>query len=85
MQHNFTGIENQSEKTGIGEFHAIIGGTRLENAPEEYVVRSIGTLKHYHVKKIAISHCTGLKMAGRFAAEFKNEFANASVGSSFEF
>ncbi len=43
------------------------------------------TLRRYQVKKIAVSHCTGLKMAARFAAEFKNEFANASVGSSFEF
>lgn len=78
-------LDDFSEKTGHKEFHAIIGGTHLENAPEEYVARTMDTLKKYHVKKIAVSHCTGLKMAGRFAAEFKNEFANASVGSYFEF
>lgn len=78
-------LNDLSEKTGFKEFHAVIGGTHLENAPEEYVALAMDTLKKYHVKKIAVSHCTGLKMAGRFAAEFKNEFANASVGSSFEF
>lgn len=78
-------LNDLSEKTGNKEFHAVIGGTHLENAPEEYVALAMDTLKKFKVKKIAVSHCTGLKMAGRFAAEFKNEFANASVGSSFEF
>jgi 7,8-dihydropterin-6-yl-methyl-4-(beta-D-ribofuranosyl)aminobenzene 5'-phosphate synthase len=78
-------LNDLSEKTGHNEFHAVIGGTHLENAPEEYVALAMDTLKKYNVKKIAVSHCTGLKMAGRFAAEFKNEFANASVGSVFEF
>jgi len=78
-------LDGLSEKTGHREFHAVIGGTHLESAPEDYVVKAMDTLKGYRVKKIAVSHCTGLKMAGRFAAEFKNEFANASVGNSFEF
>ncbi len=78
-------LNDLSEKTGNREFHAVIGGTHLENAPEEYVAFAMDTLKKFKVKKIGVSHCTGLKMAGRFAAEFENEFANASVGSSFEF
>ena len=78
-------LDDLSEKTGYREFHAVIGGTHLENAPEEYVALAMKTLKKYNVEKIAVSHCTGLKMAARFAAEFKNEFANASVGSFFEF
>jgi 7,8-dihydropterin-6-yl-methyl-4-(beta-D-ribofuranosyl)aminobenzene 5'-phosphate synthase len=78
-------LNDLSGKTGNKEFHAVIGGTHLENAPEDYVVLTMDTLKKYRVKKIAVSHCTGLRMAGRFASEFKNEFANASVGSVFEF
>lgn len=78
-------LNDLSEKTGHKEFHAVIGGTHLESAPEDYVIQAMDTLRRYQVKKIAVSHCTGLKMAARFAAEFKNEFANASVGSSFEF
>jgi 7,8-dihydropterin-6-yl-methyl-4-(beta-D-ribofuranosyl)aminobenzene 5'-phosphate synthase len=78
-------LNDLSEKTGTREFYAVIGGTHLENAPEDYVALAMDTLKTYRVKKIAVSHCTGLRMAGRFASEFKNEFANASVGSAFEF
>ena len=55
------------------------------DSPEEYVSLAMDTLKKYHIKKIAVPHCTGLKMGCRFAAEFKNDFANASVGSVFEF
>jgi 7,8-dihydropterin-6-yl-methyl-4-(beta-D-ribofuranosyl)aminobenzene 5'-phosphate synthase len=78
-------LNDLSEKTGTREFYAVIGGTHLENAPEDYTALAMDTLKTYRVKKIAVSHCTGLRMAGRFASEFKNEFANASVGSAFEF
>jgi metal-dependent hydrolase (beta-lactamase superfamily II) len=63
---------------------AVIGGTHLENAPEDYIAKTRYSQKIQR-KKTAVSHCTGLKMAGRFAAEFKYEFANASVGSVFEF
>ncbi|MBN1497935.1 MAG: MBL fold metallo-hydrolase [Spirochaetes bacterium] len=78
-------LNDLSEKTGHREFHAVIGGTHLANAPEDYVGLAMDTLKAYRVRIVAVSHCTGLKMACRFAAEFKNEFANASVGGEFEF
>ncbi|MBN2160137.1 MAG: MBL fold metallo-hydrolase [Spirochaetes bacterium] len=78
-------LNELSEKTGYDEFHAVIGGTHLGNAPEDYIALAMGTLKKYRVKKVAVSHCTGLNMACRFASEFKNEFANASVGAMFEF
>lgn len=78
-------LNDLSERTGVREFHAVIGGTHLESAPEDYVALAIETLRRYRVKKIAVSHCTGLRMACRFCSEFKNEFANASVGSVFDF
>jgi 7,8-dihydropterin-6-yl-methyl-4-(beta-D-ribofuranosyl)aminobenzene 5'-phosphate synthase len=78
-------LEDISGKTGYREFHAVIGGTHLETAPEEYTAKAIEALKAFKVKKVAVSHCTGFKIACRFASEFKNEFANASVGAAFEF
>jgi 7,8-dihydropterin-6-yl-methyl-4-(beta-D-ribofuranosyl)aminobenzene 5'-phosphate synthase len=78
-------LDGLSEKTGYRQFHAVIGGTHLENAPEDYIKAASDTLRKYSVKKIAVSHCTGLRIACRFAAEFRNEFAHASVGSVFEF
>ncbi|HSA13846.1 MAG TPA: MBL fold metallo-hydrolase, partial [Spirochaetota bacterium] len=78
-------LDDLAESSGRSEFHAVIGGTHLESAPEEYVVRAIETLKKYNVKKIAASHCTGFRVACRFAAEFRERFANASAGAVFEF
>lgn len=78
-------LNDMADKTGHREFHAVIGGTHLENAPAEYVALAMETLKKYRVKKIAVSHCTGFNIACRLATEFKNEFTNASAGSVFEF
>lgn len=78
-------LDSISEKTGYKSFHAVIGGTHLDSAPAEYVDRSIDVLKSYNVEKVAVSHCTGLRVAARFAHEFKEKFINASVGRIFEF
>jgi 7,8-dihydropterin-6-yl-methyl-4-(beta-D-ribofuranosyl)aminobenzene 5'-phosphate synthase len=78
-------LDDISNKAGLREFHAVIGGTHLESAPEDYIAKTFDTLRRYNVRIIAASHCTGLKTACRFASEFKSEFAHASVGSIFEF
>lgn len=78
-------LDQFSESTGIKKFHAVIGGTHLESAPEEYVLRAIDAVKRYNVDKIAVSHCTGFRIACRFASEFGDKFVNASVGKVFEF
>lgn len=78
-------LDSISEKTGYKSFHAVIGGTHLDSAPAEYVDRSIDVLKSYNVEKVAVSHCTGLRVAARFAHEFREKFINASVGRLFEF
>ena len=78
-------LDQFSESTGIKKFHAVIGGTHLESAPEEYVLKAIDAVKRYKVDKIAVSHCTGFKVACRFASEFGDKFINASVGKVFNF
>jgi len=74
-----------SEHLSRHMIHAVIGGTHLESAPDVYLERTIDALKWHRVQTVAVSHCTGFKTACRLAAEFKNEFALASVGSVFEF
>lgn len=78
-------LDDFSAKTGCSEFHAVIGGTHLGNAPESYITQAIEALRRYRVKIVAPSHCTGPVVAARFASEFKKEFTFASVGSVFEF
>ena len=74
-----------SEETGHKTFHAVIGGTHLANAPEEYIKKAVLSLKKYKVNVIATAHCTGFKVNCYMADIFKDKYYNASVGSSFEF
>jgi 7,8-dihydropterin-6-yl-methyl-4-(beta-D-ribofuranosyl)aminobenzene 5'-phosphate synthase len=78
-------LNDISRLTGHLEFHAVMGGTHLGSAPEDYVNRAIETIRHYRVKKLAVSHCTGFRVAARFAAEFRREFEPATTGTVFEF
>lgn len=78
-------LDSLSTETGYKSFYAVIGGTHLGSAPAEYVDRAIDVIRRYNVEKIAVSHCTGLRVAARFANEFKERFINASVGRIFEF
>ncbi len=78
-------LNSISEETGYKSFHAVIGGTHLDSAPDDYVDRAIEVIKKYNVEKIGVSHCTGFRVACRFANEFKERFVNASVGRVIEF
>jgi len=78
-------LDQIADSSGIKKFHAVIGGTHLNSASEEYVLKAIDSVKKYDVQIIAVSHCTGFKVAARFASEFGERFQNASVGKVFEF
>lgn len=78
-------LHDLSEETGCREFHAVIGGTHLGSASEEYVAQAIAALNKYRVKIIGTSHCTGFRVACSMASVFRDEFRNASVGTVFEF
>jgi 7,8-dihydropterin-6-yl-methyl-4-(beta-D-ribofuranosyl)aminobenzene 5'-phosphate synthase len=78
-------LHDIAKQTGYKEFHAVIGGTHLESAPESYVQKAIDTLKAFKVKKIGTSHCTGFKVACIMQHEFGDSFINATCGASFEF
>ena len=78
-------LEQLSEESGHREFHAIIGGTHLESAPADYVQKAMETIRRFKVKTVAVSHCTGFRIACQFAREVPDSFANASVGKVFNF
>ncbi len=78
-------LDDLSSKTGHQQFHAVIGGTHLGSAPETYINKAVETFKKYNVKVVGTSHCTGFHAAAIIRSHFKNEFAVASVGSSFDF
>jgi 7,8-dihydropterin-6-yl-methyl-4-(beta-D-ribofuranosyl)aminobenzene 5'-phosphate synthase len=78
-------LDQIAESNGIKKFHAVIGGTHLRSASEEYILKAIESVKKYDVQIIAVSHCTGFQVAARFASVFGERFQNASVGKVFEF
>lgn len=78
-------LDSLSAAAGYKSFYAVIGGTHLDSAPADYVDRAIDVIRRYNVEKVAVSHCTGLRVAARFANEFKERFINASAGRVFEF
>ncbi len=78
-------LDDISAETGYREFHAVIGGTHLGTASEDYIEKAIEALKRYRVKIIGTSHCTGFRVSCYMASVFRDEFRNASVGNVFEF
>lgn len=78
-------LNDLRDKTGLTEFHAVIGGTHLGTASDEYVKKSIDILKSYKVKVVGTSHCTGTHAASEIKSQLKKEFVMASVGSVFHF
>lgn len=78
-------LHDIAKQTGYKEFHAVIGGTHLESASDDYITKAIHTLKEFKVKKIGTSHCTGFRVACRMHQEFKESFVLGSCGAVFEF
>jgi len=60
--------------------HTIIGGTHLDFAPEEQLRQTITVLKGLRVKRMGLSHCTGLRAGARLAHELGDGVAYCTVG-----
>ena len=71
-------------KTEKEKFHAILGGTHLDFLTPEQLEESIKSLKKMEVKKIGVSHCTGMRAAFRFNQEFGDRFFYGCVGCVLE-
>jgi 7,8-dihydropterin-6-yl-methyl-4-(beta-D-ribofuranosyl)aminobenzene 5'-phosphate synthase len=67
--------------TGIKEIYAVIGGTHLISADKEQMQSTIDAVKGFNIKKLGVSHCTGLKSAAILAHEFEGAFFFNSAGT----
>ncbi len=67
--------------TGVKEINAIIGGTHLISADNNQMQKTIDALKGLNIKKLGVSHCTGLKSAAVLAREFGDAFFFNSAGT----
>ena len=62
--------------------HTIIGGTHLDFAPPEQLRETIAILKGLGIKRMGLSHCTGLRAGAKVAQELGDGVAFCTVGYS---
>jgi 7,8-dihydropterin-6-yl-methyl-4-(beta-D-ribofuranosyl)aminobenzene 5'-phosphate synthase len=67
--------------TGIRQIYAVIGGTHLISADKEQMQSTIDAVKGFNIKKLGVSHCTGLKSSAILAHEFEGAFFFNSAGT----
>ena len=60
--------------------HTIIGGTHLGFAPPEQLEETSRLLRELPLKRLGLSHCTGLAAGARLAREFGDTVAFCNVG-----
>ena len=75
-------IDHFMAKLPARPIHTIIGGTHLDFAPEEQLRETIAFLKALGVKRMGLSHCTGLRAGARLAQELGDGVIFCTVGYS---
>jgi 7,8-dihydropterin-6-yl-methyl-4-(beta-D-ribofuranosyl)aminobenzene 5'-phosphate synthase len=72
--------------TGIDEVYMVIGGTHLLNTSQKQQKMTLEAIHNLGIKKIGVSHCTGMRPASLMAAEIgpkKFFFNNAGAAITF--
>jgi 7,8-dihydropterin-6-yl-methyl-4-(beta-D-ribofuranosyl)aminobenzene 5'-phosphate synthase len=77
-------LEHFVEITGEHRIYGVIGGTHLAHASDKQLKETIKALKNYDIKKIGVSHCTGMRASMILANEFKEKFFLNNAGSVIE-
>jgi len=75
-------IDHFQAKLSGKPIHTVIGGTHLDFAPAEQLRETIAVLKGLGVKRMGLSHCTGLRAGARLAQELGDGVVFCSVGYS---
>jgi 7,8-dihydropterin-6-yl-methyl-4-(beta-D-ribofuranosyl)aminobenzene 5'-phosphate synthase len=79
-------IHHAQKITGIDEIYMVVGGTHLANATKERMDQTIDELKRLNIKKIGVSHCTGLTSGAYLQRELGHHvFFNNNAGSVIRF
>ncbi len=74
-------MEHFSKELNLDRFHSVLGGTHLAfNSSENQLEKTMDAFDRFHLRKIAVSHCTGNVAAARLHARFGKRFAFADAG-----
>lgn len=77
-------LEHTVCQTGRRDIHAVVGGSHLGFCGREQLDRTVQTLRHMGIRKLALSHCTGFAVSARLSREMAKEFQLAMVGYTLE-
>jgi 7,8-dihydropterin-6-yl-methyl-4-(beta-D-ribofuranosyl)aminobenzene 5'-phosphate synthase len=75
-------IDHFQERLPGRPIHTVIGGTHLDFAPADQLRETIAVLKGLGLKRMGLSHCTGLRSGARLAQELGESVAFCTVGYS---
>lgn len=78
-------LEYASQILGIGQFHAIIGGTHLGMLETQKTSEAIEAFDRFAVQCIATAHCTGANANAAIKSHFGQRFSEVFAGAVFEF
>jgi len=67
-------LHHAREVTGVEAIHTVVGGTHLISASEERILSTAAAFKGFGVKRVGVSHCTGLTSAALLARELGDVF-----------
>jgi 7,8-dihydropterin-6-yl-methyl-4-(beta-D-ribofuranosyl)aminobenzene 5'-phosphate synthase len=77
-------LEHVAYSMNRRDVYAVIGGTHLGFCGREQLEMTISTLNNWHIKKVAVSHCTGFAAASYLSKKMPKEFQIANVGFTLE-
>ncbi len=72
----------QAQKlSGIKEVHTVVGGCHLMRATREQIDKTVTALKELDIKKLGVSHCTGMPASMAMASAFGERFFFNNAGT----
>lgn len=75
-------LEHALELTGASKIYGVIGGTHLLGAGERRINETLRWLKRHDVSLVGVSHCTGVRVALKFAEVLKEKFFFNAAGTT---
>ena len=74
-------IQHAKNITGLEEVYAIIGGIHLIDRPVQIIKRTVNALNKLNIRKIGVSHCTGMEATMEVAKVFGEHFFLNNAGT----
>ncbi len=74
-------IKHAQKITGVEQVHTVIGGTHLLGASEERILLTAAALQEMGVRRVGVSHCTGLNSSVLLAQQLGETFFFNNTGT----